>query len=330
MQHHLKIAIVSNEEWTELVNYAGGKNVAGGRLKDKTVPFLDMNNNGTREKEEEIIEGLGVISQGGDFIENSPDSITRINGLELYTPHLLEFNESDFDNISWQLQDRKIKVYPDPNQFKQVMIPVLSVGEAYGMVFIRKNGQDKGQGRVRVKYYNDKNELIHETLSESDGYFTYFGLNPGKYYAALDTNQLKRANLTALKDSIPFEIEGSKIGDLVGDLNFILVPTQEHDTISNQPQEKADKPTGVAGSDPIHFESQILDRELMEPVEGHIEIINIASNRMLAYTMTDSDSAYFNFSLPSGNKHLVKIIAKDYMFFYETLVLNLTGFSTIL
>ncbi|MCF8346214.1 MAG: OmpA family protein [Bacteroidales bacterium] len=300
-----------------------GKSVGRGGLA--IVPFLDLNNNGLREKEEEIIEGLGVISQGGDFIEHSPDSIIRINGLELYTPHLLEFSESDFENISWQLHNRKVKVYPDPNQFKQIMVPVLSVGEAYGMVFIRKNGEDTGQGRIRVNYYNDKNELVYETLTESDGYFTYFGLNPGKYYAELDSNQLKRVNLTALEDSIPFEIEGSEFGDLVGDLNFILIPPPETEIIEKDTT-SASLPVETGqediSADTVLIAGRLLSSDNRQPVVGHIEIIDAESKIPLDFTVSDADSGHFSFMVPARDLYMIEILAKGYKFHYETFSLN--------
>jgi outer membrane protein OmpA-like peptidoglycan-associated protein len=311
-------------DWENKFVYANtGKSVGRGGLA--IVPFLDMNNNGTREPAEQIIEGLGVISQGGDFIENSPDSIIRIHGLELYTPHLLEFSESDFENISWRLKDRKVKVYPDPNQFKQVMLPVLSVGEAYGMVFIRKNGVDTGQGRIRVNYYNDKNELVYETLTESDGYFTYFGLNPGKYHAKLDSNQLKRVNLTALEDSIPFEIEGSENGDLAGDLNFILIPPPEPEIIE---KDSANSPLPVETgqeditADTVLITGRLLSSDTRQPVVGHIEIIDVESKIPLDFSVSDPDSGYFSFMIPARNVYMIEILAKDYKFLYESFSLK--------
>ena len=47
-----------------------------------------------------------------------------------------------------------------------------------------------------------KSKNWFQILSESDGYFSNFGLTPGSYYVMPDTAQLRRLGMTSDPDSI--------------------------------------------------------------------------------------------------------------------------------
>ena len=54
------------------------------------------------------------------------------------------------------------------------------------------------------------------------GYFTYLGLEPGKYTAEINQEQLKNLNYQSNPGSSNFEIKISEYGDIVDDLEFTL------------------------------------------------------------------------------------------------------------
>lgn len=64
-------------------------------------------------------------------------------------------------------------------------------------------------------------------MTEEDGYFNYLGLNPGAYYAKIDSVQLRKIRMESAPVIIPFEIKQSKEGDRAEGLEFILRPLQE-------------------------------------------------------------------------------------------------------
>lgn len=184
-------------------------------------PFLDINANGKRDKGEPKVKGLNLNVSGGRVEHNDKDTLIRIYDLEPYTNTLLTLFGSNFDNIAWQIKNKTLSVAVDPNQFKIVEVPIDILGEVAGMVYLGGPGSERGQGRVIVNIYRADNTLVSSTLSEEDGYFSYMGLRPGKYYAMIDAVQMQRLGMKAT-DKIEFEIEASYEGDFIDGLEFYI------------------------------------------------------------------------------------------------------------
>ncbi len=115
-----------------------------------------------------------------------------------------------------------MSVEVDPNVMKSIDIPISIAGEASGFVTIDRDGEKRGQARIIVNYFNDRSELVASTLSEDDGYYSYFGLAPGKYFTRVDTAQLSRLGMLCNPDSLGFDIEVLIDGDMVNGLDFKL------------------------------------------------------------------------------------------------------------
>jgi hypothetical protein len=111
----------------------------------------------------------------------------------------------------------------DPNQFKRIDIPVVSVGEVNGMLYMNKDNTLKGIGRILVKFYNrNGTKPIAEALSESDGYISYLGFEPGEYIARIDSVQLNNLDFKSDPQQFEFTIKSSEEGDIEEGLDFIL------------------------------------------------------------------------------------------------------------
>jgi osmotically-inducible protein OsmY len=79
-----------------------------------------------------------------------------------------------------------------------------------------------------VKFYeSNSNKVVAETLSETDGYIYYLGLDPGEYVARIDPEQLAKLNMVSTPELIPVHISNSLDGDIVGGLDFTLSPKKE-------------------------------------------------------------------------------------------------------
>lgn len=189
------------------------------------IPFMDLNCNGKHEADEPRVIGLNIHLAGGRLEQKAKDSTIRIFDLEPYTSYFLEFDRNSFDNIAWQLRIKSMRVMIDPNQFKLVEVPIAVYGEASGMVYLQGNKSQKGLGRIIIVFYDETGKQVGKTLSESDGYFSFLGLPPGKYIARVDTNQLKKINMVSTPRDFPFEILKSQDGDVKDDLEFILKST---------------------------------------------------------------------------------------------------------
>jgi hypothetical protein len=200
-------------------------NSSVGRGGISFYPFLDLNHNGKRDKGEPIVKLTKVNIMGGKAVTTEKDSILSIPDLMAFTYYSVEFKNSDLENISWRFKKNIYKVMVDPNQFKRVDVPIVSVGEVNGMAYLNKDNQLKGIGRILVKFYDKStNKKVGETLSESDGYISNLGFEPGEYVARIDSVQLSNLNYTALPAQKDFAIKTSKEGDIISGLDFILYP----------------------------------------------------------------------------------------------------------
>jgi len=200
------------------------KGASVGRCGIVVEPFVDVNFNGTWDKGEPFIGDIKVRCNGGKVLENSKDSIVRIVGLEPFVDYTVILDESGFQNLTWHLPFKTIKVTTDPNQFKKINIAIQPMGEVTGMV-VKDDQAGSGIGRILIDIFNKEGVLQTKTLSESDGYFSYLGLRPGDYFACVDSLQLSILKLKS--DPIPFTIHPNVQGDVVDIGNIVLHSNSE-------------------------------------------------------------------------------------------------------
>lgn len=186
------------------------------------IPFLDLNSNGKKDKGEPAVPGLNLRSSGGRIEVSKKDTVIRILGLEPYTSCFIELDPNSFENIAWRLEKTTYNVIVDPNIFKTIEIPVNITGEATGFVLLEDEEGTKGQGRIIVNFFDNENKKAGVTLSEDDGYYSFFGLKPGSYTAMIDTIQLKKLNMIVEPLARNFSLRESIEGDIADGLNFSI------------------------------------------------------------------------------------------------------------
>jgi hypothetical protein len=204
-------------------------------------PFLDLNRNGKFDAGEKMVKIKSVVTLGGKVIYSNKDSIVRITDLNAFTNYLVEFHDSYLENIAWQFKHKTYQVLVDPNQFKRVDVPVISVGEVSGMAYLAQKNSMKGLRGIHVLFTGkNSKKIVAETLSESDGYIYYMGLEPGDYMARIDSVQLAMLQMVCSPKQIPVHISQSIEGDIVGGLDFTLrlINEQLSDTTINLIQAK--------------------------------------------------------------------------------------------
>ncbi|MBK7028240.1 MAG: SPOR domain-containing protein [Bacteroidales bacterium] len=207
------------------------------------IPFLDLNCNEKQDAGEPRVIGLNLHTNGGRMEFNKKDSTIIIFDLEPYSSQIIEFDKNSFDNIAWQLRKPIVKVSVDPNQFRRLEVPISVYGEASGMIYLNGPRSQKGQSRIIINFLNENGNIIGRTLSESDGYFSFLGLPPGKYIAKVDSVQMSKVKMNSSPGMIPFEILSDQDGDIIDDLEFILESTaQETKVVINSVKEEDPKP----------------------------------------------------------------------------------------
>ena len=193
-------------------------------------PFLDLNQNGKREKGEELVLLSNVKVSGGKANISKKDSIVRVSDLNAFINYNITFSNDELDNIAWQFKHKTYQVLVDPNQYKKVEVPILIMGEVSGMVYLNKGGNINGQRRITIQIYDKKESKVAETLSESDGYFSYLGLKPGEYSVRVDENQLKKLGYEVTPNKKNITIKPSLDGDIVDGVDFEIKSINEEKT----------------------------------------------------------------------------------------------------
>ncbi|MBK6285278.1 MAG: hypothetical protein IPF54_23870 [Draconibacterium sp.] len=116
-----------------------GNNSSLGKGGILFYPFLDLNQNGVFDKGEQMVLLSSVKVSGGRAVISENDSIVRISDLNAFVDYTVEFSNADLENISWRFKHKTYQVLVDPNQYKRVYVPIVSVGEVSGMVYLNKD-----------------------------------------------------------------------------------------------------------------------------------------------------------------------------------------------
>jgi len=181
-----------------------------GRSGLSIIAYVDVNHNGRRDENEPLANNLTVKCSGGRLLQSKNDQIIRVVGLESFVDYTLLLDDSKFDNLSWKLNQKSFKITADPNQFKKIEVGILPMGEVSGMI---QDEFGNGIGRVLVNIFNESDTMVAQVQTESDGYFSYLGLSPGKYKFKGDSIQM-----AAIKKSVTpvyFEIRPTQEGDAI-------------------------------------------------------------------------------------------------------------------
>jgi cell division protein FtsN len=89
-------------------------------------------------------------------------------------------------------------------------------------VTVVEDSRIAGLSRIIVNFTDSNGTLKAKTITEEDGYFSYFGLEPGAYTVRVDTGQLRRLGMTSVPDSLLFSIMTNLEGDYIEGLDFTL------------------------------------------------------------------------------------------------------------
>ncbi|HLN21842.1 MAG TPA: SPOR domain-containing protein [Bacteroidales bacterium] len=201
---------------TKYTGFENQFNVGKGAIS--VIPFLDLNGNGMRDRNEPKADGLNLRVNGGRVEKVDKDTTIMILGLEPYTNCYIDLDENSFDNLTWRVPLKILSVAVDPEIVKHIEIPISVVGEASGNVTIGNNKAGENGGII-VRFFKD-NRLAGSTMTEDDGFFSFFGLMPGEYNVLPDTSQLALLGMISSPGSRDFLISPEKNGEVVEDLDF--------------------------------------------------------------------------------------------------------------
>jgi hypothetical protein len=205
-------------------NYTQATNTSNvGQSALLLYPFLDFNNNGKFDEDEKMFKLSKINFSGGRVINNENDTVIKVLGLSPFMSYALTLNDNNFESVALSFPKKNYKITVEPNQFKRVDIPITVKAEASGKIYsYDEAGVLIGQDRITVIIYDINGKEVTRMLTESDGYFSYLGLCPGKYIAKLDPAQLNNLGLVADPPEMKFDVKPTTDGDIIDNVFFVI------------------------------------------------------------------------------------------------------------
>jgi hypothetical protein len=193
-----------------------------GRSAAAVLLFVDNNNSGKYDKNDERLPYRGVNLDKSSIMQVGRDSILRITQLQSYYLYNLKVNRGAIDDPTLVPLKDKFSFIADPNQYKRIEIPFYRGGIIEGTVIISRNGIESGLGGLRVLLKGLDHEYQETLRSFNDGGFYTMDLPPGRYSLEVDPAQLDFLGAVH-SDKIEFEIKAVAEGDYVEGLIINII-----------------------------------------------------------------------------------------------------------
>lgn len=165
----------------------------------ETTVFVDKNNNGKYDPEEEPLPGVG-IEVNGRRVDGLTDSAGR-----LYTKSLQPMDPVDIEISMLTLADPNlvpkfpgVSVVPRRGKIGKVFLPIISVGEIAGTVKENKVGSTKALGGILVELIDASGQVIKSHITSQDGFFLIEQVPLGIYTLRLNGAQLNQLRFNSL------------------------------------------------------------------------------------------------------------------------------------
>lgn len=156
--------------------------------------FLDLNNNGKRDKDEQYLEDASITTQRvfgfGIPFNRKYGRYNYLLAGELYRDYIFSVKTLSLDDPFLVPKYEGIKVKAEPNKLKRIEIPIVTGGIIVGSI-IDENGNPIGGLNV-ILSKDDKVKRI--VLTNSKGEFEFPTVPPGNYYVYIDEEVLKASN----------------------------------------------------------------------------------------------------------------------------------------
>lgn len=185
---------------SRVVRWSDGRDL--GRAGIAGTVFLDENGNGKRDRDERGLEGIPV-QVGGWYSETDPAGRFAAWDLFPFEASYIEVDTLALGDPRFVLPNAVLQVYPTPNSFLSVDVPVVVGAEVSGYVLL----DGAVLAGIPVELRDVTTGATTSLLTYSDGGFYRLGVLPGEYDVTVPDAVLERlgAGVTPIRLSIPSE-----------------------------------------------------------------------------------------------------------------------------
>jgi len=324
--------------------------------------FIDQNDNGSFDDDDTVLsEQAARLSRAGGawFVSND---ITYFTQLLAYNRYNLEINKNALKDPLLVPALESFSIVTDPNQYKQIDIPMYLSGVLEGSVSRIDSTGKEGVGGLRLQITgtakSDKSEIYQNELRTfSDGSFYTFELPPGNYEMRVDSTQLEFLGMRADPEVMQFEIEALADGDIVEGREILLYKISEQKNISPESDSTLTEATAdtdsvkgkdeydpetesifnplpyIINSDSVYFDEK-MDAEHSFDKGSCSYTIQIGSFRTISYSINVADKAETltgrKFQIINNDKYNLNTIRLADSFNYSEVIALISSISTSL
>jgi hypothetical protein len=166
--------------------------------------FLDVNGDGRRQDDEPALPGTRILV-GNRWRIADAEGRFQVWGLSPYEELVISTDTTSLASPWWVPGFGSAAVFPAPNTFRTVDIPVVIGGIVEGSLLLDGAGSLPSDRTVAVLLIETTTGRRTTVETFSDGSFYRAGVRPGHYAAVVDSAALAALHLTA--DTVRFTLE---------------------------------------------------------------------------------------------------------------------------
>ena len=158
--------------------------------------FVDANQNGVMDEDEEAIKGAGFTVNGARYGARTDSAgLAWLARLPANRHTDIGLDPDTLEDPQWQPQRRGVRVVPRPGKVSQVEFAVSLTGEVDGTTYLSAGGMRRPIGDLQLQLVDAGGKVAATIVSGADGYYVLTGVFPGEYRLRVDPEQLARLGL---------------------------------------------------------------------------------------------------------------------------------------
>lgn len=190
--------------------------------------FLDRDRDGRFSATDEPLSGVRVrpLEGGARPVDTDRQGNALLAGLPLLKPVNLGIDGSSLTDPAWVPLIEGARLTLRPGAIPRLDVPVAISGEVEGMVRLRHKGEARAAANVRLQLIDPAGRVAGETRSESDGFYLFERVPPGRYGVRVDPDQVRRLRLkTPPEHYVEVGAEGGAVRGMDLDLELLALAT---------------------------------------------------------------------------------------------------------
>ncbi|MCB4435377.1 carboxypeptidase-like regulatory domain-containing protein [Alteromonas sp. McT4-15] len=192
---------INYNPYSRAFNFDRAATPAAGRID--AFAFLDANRNNQFDSNEQPLEGVNFKgnSQWRNDYTNEEGKARIITSHNFQT---LSIDSASLPDLYMIAADNNVEVLTHSGGVNQVNLPVHTISDVEGTLFLVSEQQSRGAPRVQLNIVDESGHNVATTYTESDGYFYVTQLPPGEYELEIDEGYLQRNALSVSSNSLSF------------------------------------------------------------------------------------------------------------------------------